>query len=181
MTRRRAYELQGDLRCFPPPVLFQMMALGNLDGLLRMRSPAGACEVYFQRGQLVFARGPGQKRTLGEELVRRGVLPREACEAAARERDRHPRGPRIGAILVQRGAVQRDALEALMRERIKEAICAVVEWREGRFTFESGLHPDEEDILLDVQLESLLLECMTRLDDARRGGMDASAGPTERG
>ena len=178
MTRRRAYELQGDLRCFPPPVLFQMMALANLDGLLRMRSPAGSSEVYFQKGKLVFARGPGQKRTLGEELVRRGRLERQACEAAARERDRHPQGPRIGAILVQRGAIRREDLEGLMRERIKEAICAVVDWREGRFTFESGVHPEEEDILLDVQLEPLLLECMTRLDDSRRGGMDAGVGHT---
>jgi hypothetical protein len=173
VTRRRAYELQGELRCFPPPVLFQMMALGNLDGLIVMRSPAGTSEVFFQAGKLVFARGPGQKRTLGEELVRRGLLERSACEAAARERDRHPEGPRIGAILVQRGIIRREELEALMRERIKEAICAVVDWREGRFTFEAGVHPDEEDILLDVQLESLLLECMTRLDDARRGTTDA--------
>ena len=178
MTRRRAYELQGDLRCFPPPVLFQMMALGNLDGLVVLRSAAGASEVYFQGGKLVFARGPGQKRTLGEELARRGLLDRSACEAAARERDRNPQGPRIGAILVQRGAIRREDLEALMRERIKEAICAVVDWREGRFTFEAGVHPDEEDILLDVQLESLLLECMTRLDDARRGGTDALEGRT---
>jgi hypothetical protein len=153
-----------------------MMALGNLDGLVVMRSPAGTSEVHFQAGKLVFARGPGQKRTLGEELVRRGLLDRAACESAARERDRNPQGPRIGAILVQRGVIGRETLEALMRERIKEAICAVVDWREGRFTFEAGVHPDEEDILLDVQLESLLLECMTRIDHARRDETHAGEG-----
>jgi hypothetical protein len=169
VTRRRAYELQGDLHAFPPALLFQMMALGNLDGLLRLRSLEGTCDVFFQRGKLVFARGPARREPLGDELVRRGLLERAACEAAARERERHPNGPRIGAILVKRGHIDREALETAIRERIKESIYSVVDWREGRFTFEAKVHPEDEDVLLDVQLESLLLECMTRLDEGRRG------------
>ena len=173
MTRRRQYELQGDLRCFPPPLLFQMMALGALDGVLTLRTVEGDCEVYFQRGKLTFARGPGQRFTLGEELVQRGLLDRAACESAARERQRR-RDQRIGSILVERGHISRATLEDLIRDRIKNAIYAVVDWREGRFAFERGVQPQDEDILLDVALESLLLECMTRLDDARRplGGLE---------
>jgi hypothetical protein len=167
VTRRPAYDLQGELRSFSPPLLFQMMALGSLEGLLTLRSPRGDCSVYFRRGKLTFARCPGQTGTLGDELVRRGVLDRAACEAAAREREQR-RDQRIGSILVERGHISRADLEALIRERIKDAIYEVVEWREGRFTFEAGVQPQDEDILLDVQLESLLLECMARLDDARR-------------
>jgi len=174
VTRRRAYELQGELRVFPPPLLFQMMALGQANGLLTMRSRAGTSEVYFQAGQLVFARDGGQTETLGEELVRRGMLEKSDCEAAARERARHRDGPRIGGILVRKGKIRREEIESLVRDRIKETIYRVVDWREGRFTFEGGVEPEEEDILLDVQLESLLLECMTRLDDARRGSVNAS-------
>jgi hypothetical protein len=162
------YQAQGELASFPPPLLFQMMALGGLTGLLGLRSPAGSSEVYFRRGKLVFARGPGQSTTLGEELVRRGLANRTACEAAARRRESDPLGPRIGTILVERGEVRRQDLEALVRERIKDAIYAVVDWRAGRFTFESGVEPEDEDVLLDVGLESLLLECMARLDDAHR-------------
>lgn len=173
MTRRRSYDLQGELRCFPPPLLFQMMALGNLDGVLTMRAPQGSSEVYFQRGRLIFARGPQQREPLGEELVRRGRLDLVACEAAARERRRNPTGPRIGAILVQRGHIDRDLLESSIRERIKETIYAVVDWREGRFTFESDVQPEDEDVLLDVQLESLLLESMTRLDEGRHNASEA--------
>lgn len=176
MTRRRVYEAQGELGSFPPPVLFQMMALGNLTGLLTLRSPGGSCQVYFRRGKLVFARGPGQRTTLGEELVRRGLASRAACEAAARRRQSEPLGPRIGTILVERGEIRRQDLEALVRERIKDAIYAVVDWRAGRFTFESGAEPEDEDVLLDVGLESLLLECMTRLDDAHRARGEAGEG-----
>jgi uncharacterized protein DUF4388 len=168
VTRRRPYELQGDLAAFSPPLLFQMMALGRASGLLLLRSPDGGCEVFFQEGKLVFARDAERRETLGEELVRHGLLQKADCEAAARERDRHPGGPRIGAILVQRGKISRTDLEDLIRDRIKDAIYRVIDWRRGRFTFEAGLAPEAEDILLDVSLESLLLECLTRLDEVRR-------------
>jgi hypothetical protein len=176
VTRRRPYELQGELRSFQPPFLFQMMGLASVSGLLTLRSLGGSCKVYFKDGKLIFARDATRRESLGDELVRKGLLQRADCEAAARERTRRPGGPRIGAILVQRGKIQRDDLETLLRERIKDAIYGVVGWQDGRFTFESGVEPEEEDILLDVQLESLLLECLTRLDHAVRDGEDAGEG-----
>jgi hypothetical protein len=153
-----------------------MMALGGATGLLTMRSASGGCEVYFQDGRLVFARDAARKESLGDELTRRGLLQKADCEAAARERERHPTGPRIGAILVQRGKIRREDLEGLIRERIKEAIYQLVHWREGRFVFEAGIAAEEEDILLDVQLESLLLESMTRLDEGRERALRSPEG-----
>jgi len=146
-----------------------MMQLGGVDGLLTLRAPRATCEVWFQHGRLVFARGGDQSGTLGDELVRRGLLDRDACEDAASLRRGRRGGPRIGTILVERGAIRREDLEAVLRERIKAAIYDAVEWTEGRFTFEAGAQALDEDVLLDVGLESLLLECMTRLDHARRG------------
>jgi hypothetical protein len=169
VTRRPAYDLQGELRAFPPALVFQMLSLAGLDGRLTLRAPGSTCEAYFQRGHLVFARGGGQQGTIGEELVRRGLVERDACEAAAAERARKRGGPRIGAILVERGLVRREDLESLIRSRIKDAIYGCVDWRDGKFMFECGVFADDEDILLDVALESLLLECMARLDERRDG------------
>ena len=176
MSPRAAYGLQGDLRCFPPPLVFQMMALGSLEGLLTLRGPSGACRVYFRAGKLVFARGPRQRERLGEELIRRGLLDRKACEQALREVRRSKGERRLGSILVERGHVSRADLEEHIRARIKDAIYEVVEWRDGRFTFQPCVHAESEDVLLDVGLESLLLECMTRIDDARHAQEAGAAG-----
>lgn len=167
MTRRPPFDLQGELRSFSPTLLFQMMALGGLGGRLTLRAEPGSCEVYFQRGKLVFARAPGQGEAIGQELVRRGLVQRDAVEHAARERLRRRNGPRLGALLVERGLVRREILEEMIRSRIKDAIYLCCDWHEGKFTFEAGAEPAEEDILLDMPLESLLLECMTRTDEAR--------------
>jgi len=172
VTRRPPFDLQGELRVFSPTLLFQMMGLGGLGGRLTLRVEDGTCEVYFQRGKLVFARAPGQGELVGQELVRRGLAPREAVERAAAERARRRNGPRLGALLVERGLVRREDLEQMIRTRIKDAIYLCCEWHEGKFTFEAGAEPADEDILLDVSLESLLLECMTRIDETRH-----AAGP----
>lgn len=145
-----------------------MMALGGLGGRLTLRAAAGTCEIYFQRGRLVFARAPGQE-PVGHELVRRGLVPRDAVERAAGERARRRNGPRLGALLVERGLVRRQDLEAIIQTRIKDAIYVCCDWREGKFAFETGAEPADEDILLDVPLESLLLEAMTRVDETRHG------------
>jgi len=176
VTRRPPFDLQGDLRSFGVPLVFQMIGLATATGRLTLRSPRATCEVYFQEGRLVFARGPGESGTLGDELVRRGLLPREQVEAAARQRARRRGGPRLGTLLVDRGLIRRDDLETMIRARIRDAICTCIEWRDGKFSFEAGAEPHEEDILLDVALESLLLECMTRLDDARRVGTTTGGG-----
>jgi hypothetical protein len=172
VSPRAVYGLQGDLRCFPPDLVFQMMAFGQLEGLLTLRGPAGKCRVYFKDGRLIFARGPQQKERLGEELVRRGLLDRRVCEEALREVRRSKGERRLGTVLVERGYVSRADLEEHIRARIKDAIYEVVEWRDGRFTFQPGVQPESEDILLDVGLDSVLLECMTRRDDARHALKD---------
>ena len=174
MTRRRAHTLEGDLESFPPPLLFQMMALGQLDGVLTLGGPQGeACQVQFRRGKLAWACGPEDASDIGADLVRKGLLDREAHAGAVRARRRASGGESLGGFLVTRGCIGRDDLETYLRARIEAAVYAVLEWRQGRFHFDAGARPESDDGLVDVELESLLLECMTRLDDARRAGGEA--------
>src|SRR5262249_60600729 len=60
VTRRPPFDLQGDLRAFGVPLVFQMIGLASATGRLTLRSPRATSEVYFQEGRLVLARGPGQ-------------------------------------------------------------------------------------------------------------------------
>jgi hypothetical protein len=71
---------------------------------------------------------------------------------------------RLGAILLDRGLIDRAELEAFIQEQIKNLIVEVLRWRSGEFVFEKSAGGNNEDIVLDVQLDRLLLECMTRLD-----------------
>lgn len=171
----KSVHLRGSLDCFPPGTLFQMMALGQFDGRLTLRVRDGICMVYFRGGKIVFARGLTNTR-LGEELVSRGRIHPTARDAALKEWKRHRGTKRLGTILVESGLISRAELEEHVQDRIKDSIYEIMKWTEGRFNFESGVMPTDEDILLSDNVESLLLQCMTRLDHAELERTDAVAG-----
>jgi hypothetical protein len=54
-----------------------------------------------------------------------------------------------------------------IREQVREVLSIALRWRQGEFSFRSGVHPESEEVQLEV--EAILLECMTRLDRARAG------------
>jgi HAMP domain-containing protein len=161
----KSVHLRGSLECFPPATLFQMMALGQFDGRLTLRVRDGVCLVYFQGGRIVFARGLTNTR-LGEELVNRGRIDPAARDAALKEWKRQRGTKRLGTIFVESGLISRQELEEHVQDRIKDSVYEIMKWNEGRFNFENGVMPADEDILLDDNVESLLLQCMTRLDHA---------------
>ncbi|UCE03939.1 MAG: DUF4388 domain-containing protein [Candidatus Latescibacterota bacterium] len=72
-------------------------------------------------------------------------------------------------------AAGRAGREALARTRIREAVSGVLAGRRGRFRFRRAVSPAADEVLLDMNLESLLLECLAQLDHVR-GGRDADAG-----
>ncbi len=72
----------------------------------------------------------------------------------------------------QRGGAARagpiDAAGALAA--VREDLGTMLTWRSGAFTFQSGAEPKTQGVSLDV--EGLLLECMTRMDRLRGGARE---------
>lgn len=165
MRELGSVHLRGSLECFPPTLLFQMMALGHFDGRLTLRVRDGVCQVYFQQGRIVFARGLTSVR-IGEELVRRGRIVPSALVTALKKWKRQRGSKRLGTILVESGLISQEELQECVQDQIKDSLFEIMKWEAGRFNFERGVIPTDEDILLDDNVESLLLQCMTRLDHA---------------
>ena len=75
------------------------------------------------------------------------------------------RDKRIGELLVAQGAVTRDELHAQIRLQIEEAVYYLFTWMQGTFNFEADVHPEEQDLLVSINPESLLLEGARRVDE----------------
>lgn len=61
-----------------------------------------------------------------------------------------------------------DAASALAA--LREDLGTMLTWRSGAFAFRSGAEPKTQGVSLDV--EGLLLECMTRMDRVRGGARE---------
>ena len=165
-----AGDLQGDLQVFSAELVFQMMSLGRVSGVLILQRQTHQVRIWFENGDLRFATGNfGSKRArLGDTLIRAGKLSPRQRDNAVRALRRVQGDKRLGAILIERGLIEQADLEQFVRGQIKDVIYEVLRWRSGRFRFDNGVSVDSEDIVLDVPLDSLLLECLTRMDLAQQ-------------
>ena len=58
--------------------------------------------------------------------------------------------------------------------RLCDDVAVLLGWRDGTFSFQQGAESDVQGVPLDV--EGLLLECMTRMDRVRGGAVEEQSG-----
>jgi tetratricopeptide (TPR) repeat protein len=75
------------------------------------------------------------------------------------------RDKRLGEILLERDLITREDLHRHIRIQIEEAVYFLFTWSQGTFNFEADILPEEQDLLVSINPESLLLEGARRVDE----------------
>jgi len=157
----------GSLSVLEPSILFQIMSFSGLGGELKLVTSDNVASFYFREGALMYATIDTRKKKLGEFLIEKELITEDQLQKVLREfRSKKGRG-RLGNILISRGYLDYNSLVSALQEQMKEVVYEVLSWKEGQFVFMIGAFPQEEDILLDVKLDSLILEGLKRLDEAK--------------
>jgi hypothetical protein len=158
--------LHGELASFYPSEVLQLLMLARATGRLELERQGERVTLVIEDGRPVFARTNATSVRVGEVLLHRGAVTREALDLAlAMQRD-HP-GERVGQMLVTGGAVPREELERAVREVVKRIVYGVLLWREGVFRFVPGVESGE-DVKLDLELDRLILDGLRHADEERR-------------
>src|SRR5690606_33719408 len=100
----------------------------------------------------------------GDLLIRDGVLRPDELRAAI-DRQGVESDRRLGELLVEEGVLSRSRLEEYIRHQAEEAVYTLFTWTQGSFYFEVDQYPDEGEVLLSINPESLLLEGARRVDE----------------
>ena len=195
MTRGSRDDLHGDLAVLGPEIVLQMLAQARAGGLLLLASPPDGCWIALRQGRITAA-GQGKSPTVPGESLRGEAgstrasqrsgdpSPGSGAASRARKRGQEARAARVPSEAEARSAGaerpprtqatgRRTAPAAgagrsdLIREQVRAVLGTALGWRKGEFSFRSGVHPEGEEVQLEV--EELLLDCMTRLDRARAG------------
>ena len=152
MSARPRASLQGDLARFAPEIVLQILALARADGALVLQGAGARGEVFLRGGKIVAAQlgpGRGQRRRAGAAAgSRRGrtTVPAPAApESPSAAPQTLPASP----------------------EQVRDTLATLLGWRQGTFSFQHGATAGVEGAPLEV--EGLLLECMTRMDRVRGG------------
>ena len=157
--------LQGNLKEFSLPNVFQLVKMSAKTGALTISRENETGRIFFKAGQIYFAFCQPSTMPLGERLVKSGHITSKQLKAALAEQSASNRKGRIGQILLEHGYIDRGTLEAAVRAQIEDATFNFFGWSDGKFDFDADEKVDDEDILVEMNVESVILEGVRRLDE----------------
>ena len=157
--------LQGNLKEFSLPNIFQLVKMSAKSGALTIRRGDESGKIFFRNGLINYAFSSPQLLPLGERLVKAGSITARQLKEALAEQKKAGERARIGTILLQSGVIDRGTLEQAVREQIQDSAFNFFSWSEGDFEFSADEHVTDEDILVEMTVETVIMEGCRRIDE----------------
>jgi tetratricopeptide (TPR) repeat protein len=156
--------IEGSLQDVNLADICQLLGMGRKTGCLSITDRSNFGYIYFQKGRVIFASVLNRPDRLGELLVRNHVITRKDLSQAM-ERQALERGKRLGEILVDQGSIDQEKLQRYIQMQIEEAVYHLFAWTQGSFHFDPDQAPEEGVFLVNVNIDSLLMEGARRVDE----------------
>ncbi len=157
--------LQGNLQEFSLPNIFQLVKMSAKSGSLTIRRDGESGKIFFRNGMISYAYSSPQLLPLGERLVKAGAISATQLKQALAAQKKAPEGARLGGILLKQGSLDRGTLEQAVREQIQDTTFNFFSWNDGEFEFGADDSPPEEDILVEMSVETVIMEGCRRIDE----------------
>lgn len=170
--------LQGNLKEFSLPNIFQLVKMSAKTGALTIRREQEWGRISFRNGLISYAFTVPQALPVGERLIKAGKLTSAQLKAALAQQEANGSEARLGTILLARGMIDRATLELAVRAQIEDAAFTCFSWTEGEFEFAADTTTEEEDILVAMNVEDVIMEGCRRVDEWER--IAATLGSLER-
>jgi hypothetical protein len=154
---------RGTLARLPLPELLRELQSASVTGILSLVSGGARKALYFKDGRVVFATSNLPNDRLGEVLLRDGRITADENEASVRTL---AHGRRQGRALVEGGVLTPDELWSAVQSQVREIVFSVFQWTDGAFHFEESALPARERITVDLDVTSLIVAGVRRLDPA---------------
>lgn len=158
--------IAGNLKTMALPDIFQWLANGRFTGTLLVSSGDVVKSIYFRDGDIVSCNSTDPKEFLGHFLVSRGCIGEAELAVAVEQQDRSKE--LLGKILVDQGAVTQAELQRMLALKAEESIFELFLWEEGQFRFLDGELPDYEMVPISLNVTSVTLEGIRRVDEWNR-------------
>src|SRR3954470_4752808 len=156
--------IKGSLKEASLPDVLQLLSMGKKSGCLSVTHRNNFSYIYFDRGRISYASIVNRRDRLGDMLVKNGAIGQDQLEQAIKLQSKK-REKRLGELLVELEHLTREQLHQFIRVQIEEAVYYLFTWTQGTFIFEADVAPDEQDLLVSINPESLLLEGARRVDE----------------
>jgi hypothetical protein len=145
--------------------LFSLLNLSKKTGCLTCSSGTIIKKVYWENGEVVFARSNLREDSLGNFLVDRGIITEKQKEDSFRQ---IASGERHGKVLVRLGFLTPEQLLWGVRNQVQEILFTLFLWETGRFQFDEGELEIREKVTLSASTTRIVMEGIRRVDEWKR-------------
>jgi hypothetical protein len=158
--------LEGELDRFHVPDLLTFLDMSRRTGVLVVERTEQESKLFLREGRPVFATSSRDTLKLGHVLVRQGKLPAETVERLLAQQ--RSGGMRMGQALVAERLMTEGELASILKVQVSEVIFETFEWKDGFFTFWDRVPPPAGAVTLEMELQSLIMEGVRRIDERGR-------------
>lgn len=158
--------IEGNLKTMALTDIFQWLSNGHYSGTLLVSNGGVVKSIFFREGEIVSCNSTNPKEFLGHFLVSHGYIDEEKLASAVGEQEES--GDLLGNILVEQGAISSRDLEKMLALKAEESIFELFHWEEGQFRFIDGELPQYEMVPISLNVTSLTLEGIRRIDEWNR-------------
>jgi len=158
--------LEGTIRDFGLPDIFQLIGLQRKTGLLTLRSEKETVTVTFENGMVVMADSSAKRLEdrLGNVLVKQGKLPKERLDEALQTQ--RATLQRLGHILLTNNSITGKDLKDALQVQVAQIVFKVFRWRDGDYHFAPTETVDyDRDNFTPMSADFILMEGIRMVDE----------------
>jgi hypothetical protein len=160
--------LQGTIRDFGLPDIFQLIGLQRKTGILTLTNDRDkeTVTVTFENGMVVMADSSSRRLEdrLGNVLVKQGKVSRERLEEALAVQKQTLQ--RLGHILSASSAITTRDLRDALQVQVSQIVFRVFRWREGRYQFSAADSVDfDRENFVPMSADFILMEGIRMVDE----------------
>jgi hypothetical protein len=174
------FVFRGDLASDALPDILATIHRHGVPGVLECSHQKVSKCVFFATGDIIFATSTDREESLGQSLLRDGLITADQLRLSSDELRRTP-GRRHGTVLVQMGFLEPHELGSAVRKQVQSIVWSLFAWTEGTVTFRVGTFREDEVYKIKIPTGRAIMEGCRFLTDpkivtARLGGRSGILG-----
>jgi hypothetical protein len=158
--------LESSFDVMEQPDLLQWLQSAKKTGVLRVASGATMRRIYFKDGNIIACSSNEPRLLLGQFMLANGRLEEATLQEFMKLQERS--GTNLGRLLVDAGRISEEELQFMLTAKAEEVLFGILEQEQGNFRFEDDQHPPADSMSVDLNVQTVLMEGVRRLDELGR-------------
>lgn len=164
-TVEHSFQYRGDLSLTALPEILYTIDRFQVPGVIEASREGVVKRVFIKEGNVVHASSTDRDDSLGNYLLRSGLLTPEVFERTMREREQLNK--RYGVLLIERGVLSPAEIHRAIRKQIEAVVWSLFYWQDGGVIFSIGDFREPDSVRIQLPMRQVIVQGIRRASNAK--------------